>query len=321
VTGETRKGSSRSWTRRGLSPLAALVRRHDRDRYQTALFAPADRREALFALYAFNYEIARVRETVSQPMLGQIRLQWWREAIDAAFAGGAVRQHEVAVPLAVAIREFPLSREPFDRMIDTREFDLADEPPATLAALEEYAEGTSATVVRLAVQILTADRVLDRRHPLGNAPTLPSPASGGGPGRGWEAARTAAVEIGIGYALAGLVRAMPFHARAGRSYIPAEVGERHRLDPADYAGLRDSAALRAATAEIAEAAASHLRAARRRRREVPRQMLAALLPAVVAQHHLVRLRRADYNPFASELAIPDPLQGWRLFAAALSGRF
>ena len=71
----------------GLSPLAALVRRHDRDRFQTALFAPAARREALFALYAFNYEIARVRESVREPMLGQIRLQWWREAIDAAFAG------------------------------------------------------------------------------------------------------------------------------------------------------------------------------------------------------------------------------------------
>ena len=64
-----------------------MVRRHDRDRYQTALFAPADRREALFALYAFNYEIARVRETVTQPMLGQIRLQWWREVVEAAYAG------------------------------------------------------------------------------------------------------------------------------------------------------------------------------------------------------------------------------------------
>jgi phytoene synthase len=61
-----------------LSAVAELVRRHDRDRYMTALFAPAARREALFALYAFNYEIARVREAVTQPTLGQIRLQWWR---------------------------------------------------------------------------------------------------------------------------------------------------------------------------------------------------------------------------------------------------
>ena len=76
---------------------------HDRDRYRTALFAPPDRREALFALYAFNYEIARVRESVTTPMLGQIRLQWWREVVEAAYAGMPRRTHEVAVPLAATI--------------------------------------------------------------------------------------------------------------------------------------------------------------------------------------------------------------------------
>src|SRR6266700_4185448 len=90
-----------------LSPVAALVRRHDRDRFQTALFAPADRREALFALYAFNYEIARVRESVTQPMLGQIRLQWWREVVDRAYSAAPPRQHEVALALAALIRALP----------------------------------------------------------------------------------------------------------------------------------------------------------------------------------------------------------------------
>ncbi len=278
----------------GLSPLAALVRRHDRDCYQTALFAPADRREALFALYAFNYEIARVRESVTQAMLGQIRLQWWREIVDAAFTGAPTRQHDVAAPLAAAIRDFALTREHFDRMIDTRERDLADEPPATLAALEEYAEGTSATLLYLALEVLGASR---------------------------PAARTAAREVGIGYALAGLLRAMPFHARMGRRYIPADTGARLGLDPADYAGTRDSIGLRAATAEIADTAADHLQAARRYRREVPRRARAAMLPSVVADRFLARLKRAAYNPFALELAAPDTLQSWRLFAAALRGRF
>src|SRR3954470_19055619 len=81
-----------------LSPVAALVRRHDRDRYQTVLFAPAARREALFALYAFNYEIARVRESVTQPTLGLIRLEWWRENIAAAYGLGAVRRHPIVEP-------------------------------------------------------------------------------------------------------------------------------------------------------------------------------------------------------------------------------
>src|ERR1700732_3880785 len=114
-----------------LSPGATLVRRHDRDRFQTVLFAPAARREALFALYAFNYEIARVRESVTEPMLGQIRLQWWREAIAAAFESGPVRNHIVVEPLTAIIRELALTREHFERLIDARELDLADDPPAS----------------------------------------------------------------------------------------------------------------------------------------------------------------------------------------------
>ena len=129
-----------------LSPVAAMVQRHDRDRYQTVLFAPAARREALFALYAFNYEIARVRETVTQPMLGQIRLQWWRENIAAVFEGGAVRHQPVADRLSAVIREVPLTREHFERMIDARESDLKDEPLADLSALENYAEASSSRI-------------------------------------------------------------------------------------------------------------------------------------------------------------------------------
>lgn len=262
-----------------MSPLAALVRRHDRDRYQTALFAPADRRERLFALYAFNYEIARVRESVSQPMLGQIRLQWWREVIDAAFTGAPPRQHEVALPLTALIREAAPSREHFDRMIDMRERDLGDEKPADLAALEDYAEGTSARLLYLALELLGASE---------------------------PAALAAARDIGIAYALAGLLRAMPFHARAGRSYIPAELAV---------------ASQREAVAAIAAVAAKHLHAARQHIGTIPRRARAAMLPAIVADRFLVRLKRVGFDPFARELAAPDPLQSWALFAAGVRNRF
>src|SRR5947207_3878482 len=106
IGGKTPARDRRSARTERLSPVAALVRRHDRDRFQTALFAPARQREALFALYAFNYEIARVREAVSEPTLGHIRLQWWREVVSAAFSGEAPRHHVVAEPLTAAIREF-----------------------------------------------------------------------------------------------------------------------------------------------------------------------------------------------------------------------
>ena len=125
-----------------LSYCARELRRHDRDRYLACLFAPAARREALFSLYAFNLEVARTAEAVSEAMLGRIRLQWWREALEEIY-DGRPRRHEVALPLAAAVQTHGLSRTHFDRLIDAREFDLDKEAPQDLARLEAYAEATS----------------------------------------------------------------------------------------------------------------------------------------------------------------------------------
>ena len=177
------------------------------------LFAPAARREALFALYAFNYEIARVRETVTQPVLGQIRLQWWRENIAAAFEGGVTRHQPVVEALAATIRRLSLTREHFDRLIDAREGDLEDEPLENLIALENYTEATSSRLVYLALEALGAD----------------TPAT-------IEAGR----HIGIAYALAGLLRSARFHTGSGRRPIPTEFNK--NLDtPGKVAELRQIA--------------------------------------------------------------------------------
>src|ERR1700754_1130440 len=102
---------------RNLSYCATLLRRHDPDRYLTALFAPAALRESLFALYAFNLEIARTHEAVREPMMGRIRLQWWRGAIAEAAAGRPYR-HEILEPLARVIRERSLTLAWFERLIE-----------------------------------------------------------------------------------------------------------------------------------------------------------------------------------------------------------
>ena len=294
MTTALRKGRSHAGANSGRSPLAELVRRHDSDRYRTALFAPSVRREALFALYAFNYEVARIREGVTQSMLGQIRLQWWREVIEAAYAGKPPRHHPVVEPLAAMIAEFAPSRMHFDRLIDAREFDLADEPPATLAALEDYAEATSSGLICLALEVLGAG-------------TPPAMAVGRG--------------VGIAYALIGLIRAMPLHARGGRCYIPQDIAIDAELDRADYAALRPSPALRDAVGLIADHAASHLENARRHRRSVPRAALPGLLPAIIAERALTRLRRADFNPFDPAIAAPDPMLAWWLLFAVLRSRY
>jgi NADH dehydrogenase [ubiquinone] 1 alpha subcomplex assembly factor 6 len=172
---------------------AALLQRHDRDRYLLSLFVPVARRGVVQTLYAFNSEIARIREHVTDPVLGQMRLQWWREGIDAAYGNGAVARHEVLTPLAEAIRQFGFSRGHFERLIAAREEDLSPEPPATLEALDAYAERSSAPLQLLVLEALGAV----------------SPTAN-------EAAREAA----IAYALAGLLRAAPFLVRSARHAVP-----------------------------------------------------------------------------------------------------
>jgi NADH dehydrogenase [ubiquinone] 1 alpha subcomplex assembly factor 6 len=278
-----------------LMPLMRLVRERDRDRYLTALFAPAGVRDSLLALYAFNYEIARVREVAREPILGQMRLQWWRETIAAIYEGGPVRRHEAAEPLAAAIRDRGLSRAYFERLIDAREADFGDAPPANLAALEAYAEATCAPLVLLALECFSV--------------------------RG-DAAERAGHALGTAYALAGLLRAVPFHGSARRLYLPADRLAALALDPERTIFARKSPpALAEIVAEISRRAQAHLAAARAERKHLPRRALAALLPAMVAQRVLRRLARAGHDPFAPSLQRPDGGLALALGLAAARGRF
>ena len=126
----------------GLSYCAAAARSADLDRFYAALFAPSDKREALFGLLAFNAEIARTRETVSEPHIGLIRLTWWREALDEIDAGGPTRAHPVVEALAESHRQGGLWREPLIGLLEAREADLEDQPFSDENALVSYAAAT-----------------------------------------------------------------------------------------------------------------------------------------------------------------------------------
>jgi NADH dehydrogenase [ubiquinone] 1 alpha subcomplex assembly factor 6 len=273
-----------------LSPIARMVRRHDRDRFLTALFAPAEFRDDLLALYAFNHEVAKTREVVSEAALGRIRLQWWRESIAGIYAGDAPRRHEVVEPLAVVVRRHALPRESFERLIDARETDLEDGPPDSLAALERYVDATSGSLVVLALAVLGATG---------------------------EKAAAAAHAVGIAYGLAGLLRAVPFQARAKRLYLPRDLSVAAGLRPErDLFALRSSPELRRVVAQLAEFATAHLAAAESAAAALPPTALPALLPATLARADLARLRRARYDPFARLVQRPDPWRSWRLAWAA-----
>jgi hypothetical protein len=135
---------------------AALVERGDPERWRAAMTAPEPHRGGLMALYAFNLEIARAGYVVSEPMMGEIRLRWWGDAMEEIYAGGPARRHEVATPLAKTIRAGALPREPFDVMIEARSWDCGREPFADRGELAGYLEATGAGLMWLAARWLGA---------------------------------------------------------------------------------------------------------------------------------------------------------------------
>lgn len=130
-----------------------LVAKADKDRFLSCLFAPADARPHLFALYAFNVEIARIRETVSEPQVGLVRQQWWRDTIDGIYAG-RTPDHPVAQALVAAIAKGDLPKHALQNLIIAREFDLYDDPMPSLADLEGYLGESSSSLIQMAALIL-----------------------------------------------------------------------------------------------------------------------------------------------------------------------
>ena len=135
----------------------ARLAQADPDRVRAAQLAKPDDRAALMVLYAFHAELARIPESVSQPLIGNMRYQFWRDAVEEIYAGKPPRAHEVVAPLAELIRTRDLPRFWIDRLIDARERDLDPRPFANLDAARDYSRATSATLMQLAVRTLGAE--------------------------------------------------------------------------------------------------------------------------------------------------------------------
>jgi phytoene synthase len=228
--------------------ILALVRRHDPDRFLTALFAPADRRDALLTLYAFNHELARAREVVSEPPLALIRLQWWREVVE-----GARRRHEVADPLTAVIEAGLLRPDDLLPLIEAREAE-ADPSFETLA---DWLAWVQAGAGGLAV---AAARILGAGEP--------------------EAFRP----FGAAYGVAGVLRSVPVLAAAGRCLLPLDLLAEQGLSPEAAIADPGAAPVQTVLRRLAQEGRGILRAARR----VGGPAVAAALPGVLARRDLRR---------------------------------
>jgi phytoene synthase len=267
----------------------ALVREGDPDRYFGTLFAPAAFRPHLFALSAFGLTIARVRDAASNPMAGEIRLQWWRDAIQGE-ARGDVRANPVAAALDDAIVKRKLGRQPFVDLIDARVFDLYEDPMPRVNDLEGYCGETASSLIRLAALVLC-----DGAEPGGAA---------------------AAGHAGVAYGVTGLLRALPWHARAGQVYLPADILRIHGVTRDDIVTGRGGPGLVGAAADMRELARRHLAAYSAARATIAPAARPAFLPVALVGPYLDAMERPGYDPLNTRIEMPRWRRLWRLWRAA-----
>ncbi|HEV7410905.1 MAG TPA: phytoene/squalene synthase family protein [Bradyrhizobium sp.] len=253
---------------------ADLVRTYDFERYASTLFINADRRRALLALYAFNVEISRVREQVSQPLPGEIRLQWWTDMLAGAGYGG-VEGNPVAAELLRAIRMHGLPIEPLSRLIDEHQFDLYNDPMLSMAALEAYVHDTSSALFALGARIL---------------------------GRQSEAADHLARHAGLAQGMVQVIASLPVDAARRQLFVPLQLLESHGSGMEEVFAGKETPRLRAALDQLLGEARGHLKTAFELLASAPAEVRPLFLPLALVRRDLKRMSRADSEPFTPRAA-------------------
>jgi 15-cis-phytoene synthase len=252
---------------------AELVRIHDFTRYVSTLFVPAEQRRALVALYAFNVEISRVHEQVSQPLPGEMRLQWWTDML-AGTSHGGIEGNPVAAELMSAIRNWRLPVERLSRLIEEHQFDLYNDPMPSMAALEGYINDTSSALFSLAAGIA---------------------------GRPSEAVDHLARHAGLAQGMVRVIAALPLDASRRQLFVPQQVLESHGCGIEEVFAGKQTPKLRAALDQLVGEAREHLNTAYTLLVDVPPQVRPVFLPLALVARDLERMSRADSDPFALQV--------------------
>ncbi len=248
---------------------ADLVRARDFTSYAASLFVPPAPRRAWLALAAFSSEVSHIRDHVSQALTGEIRLQWWRDALTGVAketGHGDVGGNPVAAELLRAIAEYGLPIEAFVRMIDAHVFDVYDDPMPDIAALEAHCRDTSAALYALRARVLDAGS--------------------------FDVSRLAD-HVGIAEGLVDVMLALPRHSARRQLYLPADLMNLHDVIAEEVFMRQSNAPLKDALGHLRGEARKQLDAALAMLREAPPAVRPAFLPLAVVQRTLVKLEASD----------------------------
>lgn len=261
---------------------ARSLREHDRDRYLATLVLPAEARPHVTAILAFNADVAAIRQRVSGPQPGEIRLQWWNDALKGE-GHGEVRQNPLADALLDTIGHFNIPVGTLQRLIGARRFDLYDDPMPDLETFEGYAGETASTLFQLTAMVLNKGEPVEHGDAAGH--------------------------LGVAQAMLGHLRAFGFTAAQGRIMLPWTILEANGVHETEIFRGQDSEGLQSALSQIAELAEDHLQKARIAIAALPKNLRPAFAAIAVLEKQLVDWKQSSV-PFAPPADEPD----WRKIA-------
>lgn len=271
-----------------------LVRAGDKDRFLASLFAPEDKRKHLHALYAFNIEVSRIPELVSDASIGEIRFQWWIDTIDAIYHGEE-QQHPVAQSLAAAITEGDLPKHALQNLVKAKIFDLYADPMPSMIDLEGYLGETSSSLIQMASLILGRNEALESAEAAGLA--------------------------GVAYGLAGIMRSLPRHRAMARCYVPLDLLKQHGIAAADVIAGESTVALELVLSELCEKIRLRLGQARKLSSTIKPSLMPAYLHVSLTDAYLNKLDRARMSVLKSGAEISQWRKQLILWKAAKAERF
>ena len=259
---------------------ATALRQADRDRYLSTLVLHGAHRDAVTAIYAFNADVASVRDRVSNPAPGEVRLQWWSDAVEGT-EHGAVRSNPVADALLTTMARYSIPPGTLLRLINARRFDLYDDPMPDVASFEGYAGETVSTLYQLAAMILNEGE-----------PVEPGDAAG---------------HLGVAHALVGHLRAFGHVTAQGRIMLPWSVFAANGVQEGEIFSGTISEGLIEALGQFSEMALEHMDKADAAIAALPSRVRPAYALTAVLRRQLELVKQKQHSPFVAD---PDEAD-WR----------
>jgi phytoene synthase len=266
----------------------AMLRDTDRDRYLACLLSPEDKRGALAALYAFNAELARIRDLVHEPLPGEIRMQYWRDLLEGN-AHGSIEANPLAAALLSAVETHRLPRQTLVNMIEARIFDLYDDPMESRTSLEGYAGETASALIQLAGLVLSPQEAMKSADAAGHA--------------------------GVAQSISGMLLLMPLHQRRGQIYIPLEILSATGLDRETFLAGADKPRIAAAIEAFAGLGRDHL--AKARASVLSPVIVPAFLPVALAEPVLIKAQKRGAAILEGSLQQPQWRRQMRMALAGI----